>query len=104
MKKSIEYFQQAIENDPRYALAYIGLGEAYEVSSGYGIYAPRDSVQRAEGAASKAPELDPNLGEAHSLTAYVKAAGFDWAGAEREFKLAIRTRSQLCRCALFLSC
>ncbi len=89
MKKSIEYFQQAIENDPGYALAYIGLGEAYEVSSGYGIYAPRDSVPRAEGAASKALELDPNLGEAHSVMAHVKAAGFDWAGAEKEYKRAI---------------
>ncbi len=89
VKKSIEYFQQAIENDPGYALAYLGLAEAYTVSSGYGVYAPRDSVPRAEGAANKALELNPNLGEAHSVLAYVKAAGFDWAGAEKEFKRAI---------------
>jgi serine/threonine protein kinase/tetratricopeptide (TPR) repeat protein len=89
LKKSIEYFRQAIEHDPTYALAYVGLAEAYEVSSGYGVYAPKDAVSRAESAATQARGLDPNLGEAHSVLAYVKTARFDWEGAEKEFKRTI---------------
>jgi serine/threonine protein kinase/Tfp pilus assembly protein PilF len=90
LRKSIEYFQQAIQSDPGYALAHLGLAEAYAVGSGYGVLGPRDAVSRAESAATKALELDPNLGEAHSVLADIKSAQFDWQGAEKEFRRTMK--------------
>ncbi len=90
LKKSIEYFQQAIEKDPSYALAYAGLADSYNVIPGYGGLPPKDSFPRAKDAARKAVELDDRLAEAHTSLAYVKAAfDWDWSGAEIEFKRAL---------------
>ena len=87
--KGIEYFQQAIEKDPTYALAYDGLVDAY---SGLGTYfvPPKEVYPKAKTAALKALEIDDTLAEAHASLAYIKANyDWDWAGAEREFQRAI---------------
>jgi TolB-like protein/Tfp pilus assembly protein PilF len=90
LKKSIGYFKEAVEKDPAYALAFVGLSDAYGVSSSYGIYRPTDSFPRAKDAAMKALELDDSLAEAHTSLAEVKAdCDRDWQGAEREFRRAI---------------
>jgi TolB-like protein/Tfp pilus assembly protein PilF/tRNA A-37 threonylcarbamoyl transferase component Bud32 len=90
LKKSIEYFEQAVEKDPTYALAFVGLADAYNVSSSYSIYRPTDSFPRAKDAAMKALELDDSLAEAHTSLAYVKTYwDRDWQGAEQEFRRAI---------------
>jgi len=90
LKKSIEYFEQAVEKDPAYALSFVGLADAYNVSSSYGIYRPADSFPRAKDAAVKALELDDSLAEAHTSMAAVKWDwDRDWQGAEREFRRAI---------------
>src|SRR5712692_4602353 len=90
LKKSIEYFQRAIDRDPGYALAYAGLADVYVISSGYGIFAPRDSYPRAKAAATKALELDDTLAGAHATLGQEKAAfEHDWSGAEWEFRQAI---------------
>jgi serine/threonine protein kinase/tetratricopeptide (TPR) repeat protein len=91
LKKSIDYFQQAIDKDPGYALAYAALADAYVTLGGDWIYlSPSDSLPKAKSAAMKALELDDAVGEAHAALAYVLFyADFDWAGAEREFKRAI---------------
>ena len=90
LKKSIEYFQQAVEKDPSYALAYVGLADAYNVSSSYGIYKPTDSFPRAKEAAIKALALDDSLAEAHNSMALAKAGlDRDREAAEREFRRAI---------------
>jgi TolB-like protein/Flp pilus assembly protein TadD len=91
LKKSIEYFQQAIDKDPGYALAYAALADAYVSLGGDWIYlSPSESFPKAKSAAMKALELDDAVGEAHAALAYVLFyADFDWAGAEREFKRAI---------------
>ncbi len=92
LKKSIEYFQQAIEKDSRYALAYAALADAYNV---IGVYTrpqipPKDTFPKAKEAALKALELDDSLAEAHVALAYEKAHfEWDWPGAEKEFKRAI---------------
>jgi len=92
LEKSIEYFQQAIEKDPGYALAYAGLADSYSgLGGGWQYLPPSDSLPRAKAAAMKAVELDDTLAEAHAALAYaVFFADWDWQSAEREFKRAIQ--------------
>jgi len=90
LKKSLEYFEQATDKDPRYALAYAGLADSYSVLGGNWLYLPpNETIPKAKAAAKKALELDDTLAEAHAALAY--AAFFDWdsSTAEREFKRAI---------------
>ena len=90
LKKSIEYFEQAIDKDPAYALAYAGLADSYSALGGDWLYLPpTDSFPKAKAAAMKALELDDTLGEAHAALAYATIFNWDWVGAEREFKRAI---------------
>jgi TolB-like protein len=85
-KKAIEYFQQAIEKDPQYALAYVGLADSHIVS-GMGL---RERSPLIVAAAQKALEIDPTLGEAHAALGTEKWSGeLDYAGAEREYRRAI---------------
>ncbi len=90
MQKAISYFQQAIDRDPAYALAYAGLADAYNLGDDWGSTPPGQSFPRARAAALKALELDDSLAEAHTSLAFVKA-NYDWdfAGAEKEFQRAI---------------
>src|SRR5438128_1485153 len=91
LKKGIEYFQQAIDKDPGYALAYAGLADSYSSLGGGWMYpSPNDGFPKAKAAATKALELDDTLAEAHAALAYaVFFADWDWPTAEREFKRAI---------------
>ncbi len=90
LKKSIDYFEQAIEKDPAYALAYAGLADAYDVITGYGVLRPKEAFPRAKAAAEKSVELDPTLAESHTALAVAKLdSERDWLAAEREFKRAI---------------
>ena len=90
IQKSIEYFQQAFEKDPGYALAYVGVSNAYQALGFFDVMLPRDALPKAEDAAVKALEIDGTLGEAHAALAAVKFL-YDWdfAAAERELKRAI---------------
>jgi TolB-like protein/Tfp pilus assembly protein PilF len=89
-KKSIDYFQQAIEKDPGFALAYAGLADSYLDRSGGWLYlSPAESSANAKVAAMKALELDPTLAEAHAALAYAMFYDWDWLAAEREFRRAI---------------
>jgi tetratricopeptide (TPR) repeat protein len=89
LKKSIEYFDQAIEKDPGYALAYTGLAASYSALSSYYL-SPREAMPRAIAAAIKATELDSALAEAHTALGAVRLT-YDWdtRAAERELKQAI---------------
>ena len=91
LKKAIEYFEQAIDKDPGYALAYAGLADSYSALGGGWLYlSPSDSFPKAKAAARKALELDDTLAEAHAALAYaVFFADWDWPSTEREFKRAI---------------
>ncbi len=86
---SIRYFKEATVRDPHYALAYVGLADAYAISSGPYLYPSMESYPLAEAAAEKALALDPLLGEAHAAAASVRAWRYDWEGAERGFLRAI---------------
>lgn len=90
-KKAAEYFVEAIEIDPTYALAYAGLADAYYRLSN--VYAPtRDAMPRAKAAAVKALEIDDTLSEAHSAMGIIKLCyEWDWSGAEAELRRAIES-------------
>ncbi len=61
MQKAIEYFQQALEKDPAYALAYAGLADTYNALAFFTVFPPREVVPKAKAAAVKALEIDANL-------------------------------------------
>jgi len=85
-KKAIEFFQQAIEKDPNYAIAYVGLAESYVLSD----EPISERYAKVKAAATKALEIDPNMGEAHSaLGSYKDVYEWDFAGAEQEYRRAI---------------
>jgi TolB-like protein/DNA-binding winged helix-turn-helix (wHTH) protein/Tfp pilus assembly protein PilF len=87
--KAIQYFQQAIEKDPNYALAYSGLSDSYRFL-GLGSSPPRDSMSKAAAAALKALEIDDTLAEAHASLAVVRyRRDWDWTGSETEFMRAL---------------
>lgn len=89
LRKAIEYFKQAIDEDPTYALAYAGLADSYYRLSH--IYLPtREAMPKAKRAAERALEIDETLAEAHAALGLVLMFyDWDWVGAEREFLRAI---------------
>ena len=88
VKRSIEYFNQAIEKDPNFALAYCGLADAYVVPV-LGM-APRDVMPKGKAAATRALEIDNTLAEAHtSLARVLQSYDWNWVEAEKEYKRAI---------------
>lgn len=90
MKHGIDFFNQAIEKDPNYALAYAGLADAYILLQVYCYLSPREAVPKARKAAEKALQLDPLLAEAHASLAHIKSLyDWDWQGTENGFKRAI---------------
>ena len=90
LKRSTEYFNQAIEQDPNYALAYAGLADAYVLFFRYSASSPQEAYPKAKEAARRALELDDTLAEAHTALAYA-LSDYDWDFAEsgREFRRAI---------------
>lgn len=89
-QKAVEFFKQAIERDPNYALAYSGLADTNALFEAYGDFRAKDYLPQAKEAALKALELDPDLAEAHA--SYGEAIfywDYDWAGAEKAYKRAI---------------
>jgi serine/threonine protein kinase/Flp pilus assembly protein TadD len=89
-KKAIEYFQQAIEKDPNYALAYAGLADAYPALTFFADTPPQESFPKAKATAKRAVELDETLAEAHtSLASALFFYDRNFPEAEREFRRAI---------------
>lgn len=93
LRKAIEYFQQAVESDPTYALAYAGLADGYCVLPFFAAVPAKGAFIRGKADALKALEIDPDLSEA--LTALGPLQGlldWDWAGAERSVRRAIEVK------------
>jgi TolB-like protein/DNA-binding winged helix-turn-helix (wHTH) protein/Tfp pilus assembly protein PilF len=89
-RKAFEYFQHAIEKDPRFAQAYNALGYSYLVSGSWGFISPREAYPQAEQAARKAIELDESLGEAHvTLGEALHVYDWNWSEAEKEYRRAL---------------
>ena len=93
LQKALEYFQQAIDRDPNFALAYSGMADTYALLGGPeagGDMPPNEMLPKAKAAALKALEIDETLAEPHVSLAHAKYFyDRDFAGAEREFKRAI---------------
>jgi len=89
LNKAADYFAQAIAADPNYALAYVGLADAYVLMPFYGAGAPQDCYPKAKAAAEKALELDNSLAEAHTSMAQVFCYHLELHPAVREFERAI---------------
>ncbi len=88
--KAREYFQQAVDRDHGYALAYAGLAETYDQFSFFNIAPPHEIMPKAKSAAIKALEIDPRLAEAHVSLGYASYIyDFDWADAGMHFDHAI---------------
>ena len=93
LQQSIDYFQQAIQKDPRYALAYAGEADAYALIADFNVLPAKEVLPKVKSAAARALELDESLGEAHTSLGWARFHEWDWAGAEKEFKRAIDLNS-----------
>ena len=90
VKKSIEYFQQAINRDPNYASAYSGTADAYALLGYRGNLPSNEALSKGKTAALRAVELDDSLAEAHASLAFIaETHEWDWPTAEREYKRAL---------------
>ena len=89
-KKAIDFFQEAINKDPSYALAYTGLADCYTLRSDYGFLSSQEGYSLAKGAVTLALKYDDSLAEAHtSLASIMAATDWNWQGAENEYRRAI---------------
>ncbi|NIN00939.1 MAG: tetratricopeptide repeat protein, partial [candidate division Zixibacteria bacterium] len=90
LKKALAHFEQVIEKDPDYALAYAGLADCYSMLAQVFVIPPKEAFPKARELAKKALEIDETLAEAHTSLAYVLwSYDWDWIGMEREFRRAI---------------
>jgi TolB-like protein/DNA-binding winged helix-turn-helix (wHTH) protein/Flp pilus assembly protein TadD len=92
LKVALAYFNQAIDEDQKYAPSYSGLADTYALLGDwqYAVMTPKEALPKAKAAAIKALELDSALGEAHNSLAFC-LDGFDWdfLSAGKEFRRAI---------------
>jgi TolB-like protein/DNA-binding winged helix-turn-helix (wHTH) protein/Tfp pilus assembly protein PilF len=90
IKKASDYFQQAINQQPDYGIAYSGLADCNSGLAWHGFVSPTEALPRAKAAALKAIEIDPTSGEAHASLALVLSHQRNWAVAENEFMRALQ--------------
>jgi TolB-like protein/Flp pilus assembly protein TadD len=92
-RKALELFQEAVDKDSRFALAYVGISDAYLLlgipDAMSGVLPPKESVPKARAAADKALEIDDSLAEGYASRAHARWKARDWAGAEADFKHSI---------------
>jgi len=93
LKQAAEFYREAIEKDPIYALAYSGLAETYVLFSSYDVAPATDSMPQAKAAALRALEIDDSLAEAHTaLGFYLSNYEWDRDGSEKEYRRAIELK------------
>ncbi len=104
IKKSIEYFEQAITRDRKFALAYAGLADSYNLMASYSTKPLATPFLRAKATALKALSLDDKLAEAHAALAAVKLwREFDWDGAEQGWRKAMELNPSYATAHLWLA-
>jgi len=97
LNKARGYFQQAIEKDPNYALAYVGLAEYYAVISDYTYVPYSETNPKAKTYAARALAIDDTQPEAHAVLAIAHDSDWEWAAAAREFERALELNPNLSR-------
>ncbi len=90
LETAIDYFERAIDLDPEYALAWVGLADAYSILADWGYVSFEEILGEAKAAATKALEIDETLGEAHIALAQIRAHEWDWPTATSEFERGLR--------------
>lgn len=91
MKKGIECFQQALDHDPNYDLAYSGLADSYISFATVGALSPSAAIPKARAAAQKALEINGRSAEAHAALGFIASNyDWDWEAAEEHFKRAAK--------------
>jgi TolB-like protein/Flp pilus assembly protein TadD len=90
LRKSIDYYDEAIAKDPGYALAYVGLADSHLLLSAYGAISPKESVLPARAALKKALELDDSLAQAHASSGLLATIELDVNRAISELERAIQ--------------
>lgn len=88
-QEALMNFTRSIDEDPTYALAYSGLADTYAMMGYYRLFSKHDANQKAQAAATKALQIDPNLAEAHASLAGAKLEQWDWIAVERGYRRAI---------------
>lgn len=92
-RKALELFQKAVDKDPNFALAYVGISDAYLLlgipDAMSGVLPPKECVPKARAAADKALEIDGTLAEGFASRAHARWKARDWAGAEADFRRSI---------------
>ncbi|HEX5005422.1 MAG TPA: protein kinase [Gemmatimonadales bacterium] len=94
-RRGIEYFEQALGRDPSFPLPYAGIADCWNMLGFdyFGGAPPAEAMPRAKEAAHRALELNPDLAEAHTPLAVVAMLyDWDWAEAERRFRLALQLK------------
>lgn len=95
LHKALEFFTRATEEDPKMAVAYAGLADAWNLMAHYGACAPSETWTKAAAAAAQAVTLDDASSVAHASLAHLQATqDWEWAAAEREFQRAISLNPQ----------
>lgn len=91
MFKSLEFFEEAIQQDPDYALSYVGLADAYVMLTQHGLLPSREALPKAKQAALKALELDQSVAEAYVPLAWVRCTwDRDFGAAESDLRKALQ--------------
>jgi serine/threonine-protein kinase len=89
LKKGIDYFNEAIEKDPGYALAYVGVANCYAMLTELEASPPKEIYPKVKAAAARALEIDDTLAEAHTSLAAVNEYEWNWQEAENQYRRAI---------------
>ncbi|MGH7583749.1 MAG: protein kinase domain-containing protein, partial [Gemmatimonadales bacterium] len=91
LRQGLAHFQEAIDLDPDYALAYTGLADTYNILGYYNNQRPHDAYPKGRAAAVRALEIDPTLAEAYASLGYVQIFyDLDWPGAEESFRRSLQ--------------
>ncbi len=89
MRKSIEYFEEALRYDPSFAAAYDGISDAHTMLACRGMTPAVESFHKAKAAARQAVRIQPELGEGYASLAHVRLHDWDWVGLESDFRRAV---------------
>jgi tetratricopeptide (TPR) repeat protein len=100
LRKAIGEFQQAIDLDPNYALAYTGLADSYVLLEAFADTPARETLPKARAAVERALQLDDSLADAHVSRGLIQQFSWNFGDAEREYKRAIGL-NQNCATAYF---
>jgi len=105
LKKSINYFKQAIHKDPSYGLAYVGLSDSYNMLGFYGMLPPTIAFTRAKAAAMRALKVEDSIAEAQASFGFATFHNdWDWNGAEQAFQRAIHYDPKCISARLYYGC